>query len=276
MIKLRFLLPLCSIALLSSCISRLARPAISGVIVDYDKNPVADCRVGETVTDKNGSFYLKELRYNKFLLSEMMIMEAPPLHVDEPIVKAGFVSDAIILHNPRGGGQAKGAKYQIDTIFLKRTNQQFDLAALLVNKDWKLSYTKNADTIYMLRSGFAEWCKTDKCRKFFNDYEALTDNYYHSNSKNLSAGVIKRFIDLKFEGDHSGRLQLVKHYKSTFEGPNKESDTLNTRFKWALVNTDVIQFKVPQQTEISYSYQVASIDLYQMMLVKLPGDYKKK
>ncbi|MCX2454266.1 hypothetical protein OQX61_23545 [Pedobacter sp. PLR] len=272
MIKIRFLLPLCSIVLLSSCVSRLARPAISGVIVDYDKNPVADCRVGETVTDKNGAFYLKEKRYNKFLLSEMMIMEAPPLRVEEPIVKADFISDAITLYNPRGGGQAKGAKYQIDTIFLKRTNQEFDIADLLANKHWNLSYTKNADTIYMLRSGFAEWCKTEKCRKFFNEYEALTDNYYHSYRKNLSEGVIKRFIELKFKGDHSGRLEQVQHYKHTFEGPNKQSDTLKTSFNWALTNKGIIQFKVPEPVEISHSYKVAWVDLYQLMLVKTKYD----
>lgn len=81
--------------LLSSCVSRLSRPAISGVIVDYDKKPVANCQVAETFTDANGHYYLKEIRYNKFLLSEMMIMEAPPLHVVAEISKADFKNDAI-------------------------------------------------------------------------------------------------------------------------------------------------------------------------------------
>lgn len=268
MIKLRPLLPFLCVVLLSSCISRLSRPAITGVIVDYDKKPVVNCRVGETVTDGKGSFYLKEIRYNKFLLSEMMIMEAPPLHVAEQISKADFESDAIVLYNPFGGGQAKGAELKIDTIFLKRKNQQFDIAALLADKHWDLSYTKNADTIYMVRKGFDNWCKTENCRKFSSAYEALTDNYFYSGSKNLSNGVIKRFIALEFKGDHSGQLQRIQQYEHTFDGPNKEPDTLKNSFKWALVNEAVIQFKIPQPAEISHRYKIAMVDLYQLMLVK--------
>lgn len=62
----KFLL-LCFLSLtLSSCISRLARPQITGVVVGYDKKPIMGCRVGETVTDKNGHFILPEKRYNAF------------------------------------------------------------------------------------------------------------------------------------------------------------------------------------------------------------------
>lgn len=268
LIKLKILLPLVLMVSLSSCISRLSRPAISGVIVDYDKKPVADCQVGETRTDKNGKFYLTERRYNKFLLSEIMMMEAPPVNVMEPITKEGFNSDAISLFNPRGGGQAKGAKYQIDTIFLKRTNQQFDINGLLANNTWNLSYTKNADTIYMVSPKFKDWCKTENCRAFYNNYEVLTDNYYHSNGNNLKDGIIKRFIEVRFNGDHSGKLQQVQHYKHTYEGPNKPSDTLHTNITWAFRKPDVIKFVIPKQAEINQPYKIVMVDLYQMMLIK--------
>lgn len=268
LIKLNILLLLLLMASFSSCISRLSRPAISGVIVDYDKNPIADCRVGETTTDKNGKFYLTEKRYSKFLLSEMMIMEAPPLWVMEPITKAGFDSDAITLSNPHGGGQAKGAKYQIDTIFLKKVNQQFDVARLLADKTWNLSYTKHADTIYMVSPKFNEWCKTENCRAFYNSYEVLTDNYYHSSSKNLSGDVIKRFIEVRFNADRSGQLQQIQHYKHTYEGPNKPTDTLKTRINWTFKKPEHIRFVIPQKAEISHLYKIAMLDLYQMMLIK--------
>ncbi|WP_222538177.1 hypothetical protein [Pedobacter polysacchareus] len=265
---LKIVLSLFLMVSFSSCVSRLSRPAISGVIVDYDKKPVADCQVGETRTDKNGIFHLTERRYNKFLLSEMMIMEAPPLNVMEPITKAGFESDAISWFNPRGGGQAKGAKYQIDTIFLKKTNQQFDINSMLANNTWNLSYTKNADTIYMLSPKFEDWCKTENCRAFYNNYEALTDNYYHSNRKNLKDGVIKRFIEVRFNGDHSGQLQQIQHYNHTYEGPNKPSDTLHTNINWSFTKPDVIKFVMPKQAELSQPYKIVMVDLYQMMLIK--------
>ncbi|MBC8988106.1 hypothetical protein H9X96_20320 [Pedobacter sp. N36a] len=266
--KLKILLLLLLVVSFSSCVSRLARPAISGVIVDYDKKPVADCRVGETTTDKNGKFYLTEKRYNKFLLSEMMVMEAPPIWVMEPITKEGFKSDAITFSNPRGGGQAKGAKYQIDTIFLKKVNQQFDVERLLADKTWNLSYTKNADTIYMVSPKFNEWCKTENCHAFYNSYEVLTDNYYHSNSKNLTGGVIKRFIEVRFNADHSGQLQQVQHYMHTYEGPNKPIDTLKTNINWTFKKPELIRFVIPQRAEISHPYKIAMLDLYHMMLIK--------
>lgn len=49
---------------LSSCISRLSSPQITGIIVDYDKKPVIGCKVGEAVTDNDGKFFLPEKRYN--------------------------------------------------------------------------------------------------------------------------------------------------------------------------------------------------------------------
>lgn len=44
---------------LSSCISRLSRPEITGNVVDYGKKPVVGCKVGEAITDKNGNYNLQ-------------------------------------------------------------------------------------------------------------------------------------------------------------------------------------------------------------------------
>lgn len=104
----------------SSCISRLERPAISGVIVDENKKPIAGCRVGETTTDINGSFHLKEIRYNKFFIPEMFTLEAPPVMVSEIIDKKGYKKDTINIFQTFGGGQKKGAKLDLGMIILKK------------------------------------------------------------------------------------------------------------------------------------------------------------
>ena len=88
---------------LTSCISRLSRPAISGTIVDYNNKPIQGCTIGETVSDAKGKFYLKEIRYNQFLLFEMFQMEAPPLHYEERIEKPGYQSVDIYGHSTFGG-----------------------------------------------------------------------------------------------------------------------------------------------------------------------------
>lgn len=254
---------------LQSCLSRLARPEITGIIVDYDGKPVINCKVGETVTAKDGSFTLPERRYNKFLLSEMLIMEAPPLMVLEPIAKDGFEKDAISIFHRWGGGQAKGAKYKIDTIFLKKDKQQFDVAAMLKNSSWKLSFTKYADTIYLVKNGFKQWCKTERCSPFYNQYEALTDNYYHSQVKNLPEGIIKRFIDVRFGVDNSVfNMQVIEQYKSSYNGPNKEPDTLHTKGTWKLTNK-VMQLDIDKMKSISGKFKLSEIDLYQLKLTKL-------
>lgn len=47
--------------------------------------------------------------------------EAPPLTVNEAIIKDGYENKSIQLFNPFGGGIRKGAVHNCDTIFLKRT-----------------------------------------------------------------------------------------------------------------------------------------------------------
>lgn len=266
--KAAFLLCLVSLSF-GSCISRLSRPEITGTIVDYDKKPIKDCKVGETITDNDGHFTLPERRYNAFLLSEMMVMEAPPLFVFEPIEKEGFENDVISMSHPFGGGKPKGAKSPIDTIFLKKKNQQFDVTKMLNNSNWKLAYTKNADTIYMVKDGFDNWCKTDRCGGFLMDYKVLTDNYFYSSAMNLPEGMIKRFTDIKFSKTNSAiRVQQIRQYNSTFDGPNIPPDTLKTSGFWKLKRDSLITFNIDKMKPISGDFKISDIDLYQLKLIK--------
>lgn len=254
--------------LLQSCILRLSRPEITGVIVDYDKNPIANCKVGEVLTDKNGRFKLSEERYNAFFLTEMFVMEAPPLMVFEPIEKEGFEKDAVSIFNRYGGGQIKGAKSEMDTIFLRKVNQAFDISALLKNSDWKLAFTKHADTIYMVKKGFDEWCKTDRCSPFYSKYEVLTDNYYYG-EKNLPDGMIRRWIDLRFDAEKSPiKINMICQYRSTFEGPNRPPDSINTIGSYQVLNNTKMMLDAGKVKQILGNYNISDVDLFQIKLIR--------
>lgn len=276
MVKNRFFASRClfialafmSVLILSSCVSRLRRPEITGVIVDYDKNPILNCKVGEVLTDKDGRFKLVEERYNAFFLTEMFAMEAPPLMVMEMVEKTGFEKDFISIHSSRGGGRRKGAKYKIDTIFLKKVNQTFDVSALLKSSDWKLGFNKNADTIYLVKNGFREWCKTDRCSPFYSEYQALIDNYY-SGSKNLPEGMIRRSIDIGFENEKSPlKIEMICEYRSTFDGPNRPPDTTITKGSYRVLSNSKMILDAGNIKQLSGNYNISEVDLFQMKLTR--------
>nr|WP_299035097.1 hypothetical protein [uncultured Tenacibaculum sp.] len=110
------------LVILSSCVSRLEQHALYGTIVNMQKHPIVNCTVGTTKTDSSGYFYLPEKRYSKFLLSEMLIVEAPPVAYKIPIKKEGYKTTYIMYHDSRGGGAKKGAIRNLDTIYLKNNN----------------------------------------------------------------------------------------------------------------------------------------------------------
>lgn len=104
----------------TSCVSRMSRPVLTGVVVDENGRPLPGVQVGESLTDSNGCFSLEEIRYNKFFLTELFVMEAPPVYVEELVSKSGFKTDTIRLHSPFGGGAPKGTLWSVDTLRLVR------------------------------------------------------------------------------------------------------------------------------------------------------------
>lgn len=271
---MRYLIAISFAAMLfSSCISRLARPQITGFIVDYNKNPIVNWKVGEVITDKNGAFLLPEIRYNKFFLTEMFAMEAPPLMVNEPIIKEGFEQDAITMFSTWGGGQAKGAKSSVDTINLRKENQEFDIESMLKNSKWQISLNKFGDTVYMIKENFKELCKTEKCHIFYQKYESLTDNYLDTfGPKNLPDGIIRRQINLKINSDNTLNATLIQQYGDK-EGsrsnlPNKKNDTLSTTGIWKLIRKNSIEISTKNLPLINGQYKMDNVDLYQFTLIK--------
>jgi hypothetical protein len=88
-------------------------------VIDGRGQPIAYVQVGETQTNQNGDFQLKEQRYSAFLLKEIMYMEAPPVFVQETVTKPGYQSCSLQYFNRFGGGQRKGGKWQLGKIILQ-------------------------------------------------------------------------------------------------------------------------------------------------------------
>lgn len=113
------LLILASFSLQSCLVNRCQRPQITGYIYDAEtKKPIQDCKVGETLSQSNGYFSLKEKRYRQFTFFGF---EAPPLAVNEPIEKEGYKTENIQFIQPFGGGMKKGALHHADTIYIKKS-----------------------------------------------------------------------------------------------------------------------------------------------------------
>ena len=207
---------------LSSCISRLSRPALSGTVLDYNNQPIPGCKVGETVTDLNGKFYLKEIRYNAFLLSEIFVMEAPPLHVEERIEKPGYKKVDIFIHESRGGGKRKGAHYAMDTIFLKRNNEVLAVKELVLAK-WNFYANKNADTLYATNVNFRTTNSAlHDARSVFNNMEFDLRYQHQAPKPRDTAWAIdsytlqtKGVLELKSDGTY--RSTIVRSYSGVWD-----------------------------------------------------------
>lgn len=62
-----YVLFLVSILCTSCLVSRMARPIITGRVLDYQGNPIEKCQVGEVFTDKKGYFRLPEKKVSRIL-----------------------------------------------------------------------------------------------------------------------------------------------------------------------------------------------------------------
>ncbi|KAF2338278.1 hypothetical protein [Flavobacterium tistrianum] len=113
-----FLLILVTLSLQSCLVNRCKRPQITGYIYDAEtKLPIENCKVGETLSQSNGYFSLKEKRYLQFTFFGF---EAPTLAVNEVIEKENYKSQNIQFMQPFGGGMKKGAFHNADTIYIKK------------------------------------------------------------------------------------------------------------------------------------------------------------
>ncbi|SDG93776.1 hypothetical protein SAMN05421827_11366 [Pedobacter terrae] len=274
MFKKRFVIFLAvSTCLFSSCISRLSRPAISGTILDYENKPIAGCRVGETVTDANGKFYLNEIRYNKFFFPEIFMMEAPPLHFSENIKKDGYLSYNIEGFNRFGGGQSKGASITIDTLYLKKINEVIKPEDYIYTK-WKFAANKNLDTLYGTNANFRLRNQVTNDMNFIGKIQdgliykfnstRKPDSAWSAESYNLKTTY---FVSLKPNGTYSGKkireFQNPWKYRKEYDRTYRESyvipsDSIDTKGTFILSKDKIVFDQAFNKAK--NSYKIDSID----------------
>jgi len=270
-----------SISLFSSCISRLSRPAISGTILDYQNKPIAGCKVGETITDANGKFYLKEIRYNKFFIPEIFIMEAPPLHFSEIIKKEGFLSYNIEGHNRFGGGQGKGAAANIDTIYLKRINEVLN-AKDYIYTNWKFVANKNLDTLYGTNTNFRLQNSVTNNREFVEKIQYGLIYKFNATKKPDTAWSAASYdlkttysVSLKTNGTFTGkkvceyqnpwkhRMEYDRTYRESYTIP---SDSINAKGKFSFLKDQIVFDEAFNKTKSIY--KIDSIDRDIIILIR--------
>ncbi|WP_316847534.1 hypothetical protein [Pedobacter psychrodurus] len=270
-----------STCFLSSCISRLSGPAITGTILDYQNKPVVGCKVGETVTDKNGKFYLKEIRYNKFFIPEIFMMEAPPLHISEDIKKEGFLSYTIEGHNPFGGGQEKGATSSIDTIYLKRVNEVIKPEDYIYT-NWTFAANKNLDTLYGTNANFRLQNSVTNNKAFVEKVQYGLIYKFKATKKADSTWSAESYdlkttysLSLKTNGTYTGkkvreyqnpwkhRMEYDRTYRESYTIP---SDSINTKGTFSFLKDQVIFDSIFNKAK--NSYKIDSIDRDVIILIR--------
>ena len=259
---------------LSSCISRLGRPILQGVITDFNGIPIENCSVGESTTDEYGKFVLSEKRYNQFLFTEIFQMEAPSLRISEIISKEGYESKEIYAYNRYGGGGRKGSIWNLDTIRLKETNRK---GLNLNNSSWKISANKEMDSLYFIRSNFYSLCNTRKCKDFYGYYSQYSQNYPRSSSKrNLPKGVIRKLIDINFQTEKNNSIQKIIQYdnREASWSSRKRNDTITTNGTWNFNNEkNTFEFDFD---ELNGVYEIAEFDYEYILMIKNTANNGKK
>lgn len=252
-----------SCLLLTSCIvSRLRRPMITGVVTDFDGNPIENCTVGETTTDQNGNYSLPELRYIEFFFG----IEAPPLMVSEQITKEGYHNKHIQSFSSFGGSARKGAKWELDTIRLKKEHQKLPE---ITNTKWNINSSKNNDTIYFVKSNFIEICKSLDCNDFYYQNNLYSENYLNSSGRNnLPKEIIRRSIAINFKPEATFKGQKIIQYRDT--GGNlteqKPNDTTHLIGKWNFDNNKYIIKS--ELEEFQGTFELSEFDYEYMQWVK--------
>lgn len=232
----------------TSCVSRLERHALSGVIVDIHKQPIAHCAVGETKTDSAGHFFLPELRYHQFLLTEIFVFsEAPPVMYTESIHKKGYKPKNIAYFHQYGGGIRKGASRELDTIYILKEKPLLSETNLLLQGTWKVRNSIKNDSIFMVRKNFGKYCKTRACERF--EHIPFTKSNYDEPEPSDH-----QFYTLTFTAHHFDAMMT--------------EDSTRIHGKWETTAARMIQFESPSK-RLNNRYYIQEYDRSYLLLVKV-------
>lgn len=255
-----------------SWITRLTRPQITGRVLDYqDKQPVENCEVGNTKTDKNGYFTLPAITRKVFIIPEIFYMEAPPLFVSEVVKKAGYENERIEVFNKYGGGLNKKTSWNLGTIYLKKTNQELNLSDVF-NGKWNMSLTKTNDTVFLVKDNIHDYIFLAKNSNFHADYHRHTDNYLDSfGPNNLPEGIIRKNVSLDIIEDKIDLETIIQYGQK--DGKNttnerKDNDTISNSGTWKSINAGEIQFNT-NSSDLNGKYEIIRSDILFLQLKKM-------
>ncbi|WP_226294407.1 hypothetical protein [Aquimarina algicola] len=238
----------------SSCISRLARPKLTGTILDFERNPIDNCTVGETMTDKNGKFVLEEKRYNKFFIPEAFMLEAPPLFIAEIIKKEGYEQKEIVAFNKYGGGGGKGTTWHLDTIYLKKDISDFQK---IIKNKWIIRANETLDTLYLVRANFNNHCITRNCQDFYFEYNTSADRFIENfNSKKPQKKIIHKLIDIEFL---SNDITTLTYENARNHNNETIFDTIQTQEQYNISKDEIIEIK-SEFEDLNGSYEIILFD----------------
>ena len=258
-----YLLLLLVIILPTSCISRLSRPEITGRILDFNGKPVENCIVGETKTDTNGYFRLPAKTHSAFILTELFIMEAPALMVNFNISKQGYELDRFEYFSGHGGGLSKDTKWNLDKIYLKKIGETVDINKIFKD-NWKLSFTKSKDTLYLVSENLDMRFATMKNQEFYSQYNFNITNYGKPNwKKALPDDVASREIKLQIQ-DKNLNIDVL----NTYLVKDKKDESLRYLGNWNLAKDSVMTFKT-SYNDLNGNFKVLKSDLFFLQLKKL-------
>lgn len=250
--------------ILSSCIKRLGRPEITGRILDYNGKPIEDCIVGETKTDANGQFHLSTKTYNAFFLTEIFAMEAPPMMVNFEIKKDGYIADAFDAFHRYGGGLSKDTKWNLGDIYLRKKGEVVDVNQIFKD-NWKLSFSKSKDTMYLVSQKLNNGYSTAKNSEVYRLYDQFTSDYAKTDSlkKVFPKDVGSREIKLQIQ-DKNLKIDVLTKYMIR----DKEDDSLRYSGTWNLAKDSVMTFKTSYK-DLNGNFKILKSDLFFLQLKKL-------
>ncbi|WP_103866501.1 hypothetical protein [Aquimarina sp. I32.4] len=253
--KILFSLLIVSV-LITSCVSKVWRPKLIGIIVDEQGKPIDSCIVGETYTDKNGKFELLEKTTKEFF----SVFGEPPIFISEQIRKNGYEPKQLIARN-RYGGVSKGTIWDMDTVRLRKKITDFSRIKL---KDyWLVSMTKKLDTVFMTKKEQEyDEAKIDFISRNCHTYSA---GYYYVGINNLPENVFERHIELDLT-DTILKIQKVLIYGDSITSEKTKYDTIYTQGTWKQ-EYKTLYFKT-DLPEINGTYKVFNFNHDSMELVK--------
>ncbi len=255
-------------SMFTSCFSRLERPKITGVIVDYDNRPINNCKVGETITDTNGYFTLPEIFEYGFFTSNIIGADRAPLIVFENIEKQGYEENILTLISGPGGRSQKSFTWNTDTIHLKKGVT--DLYKIIRNH-WILKNDVIEDTIYLVKPRFHKRCSSLRCQTisskfFYNYYDYSAFQEMDSSSGEFRSFFRKVSFVSKFHDNINSNLTFDKKDLSITK--HKKVEVMPEKIKYSFKKDSIIIFEGNSKI-LEGEFKLIDFDYEYLILKKL-------